>query len=326
MEVTELKSSEKNSVALKVIKIILPTLFGLVCLYYILINFRWTEIWGILQSANILKFFLSSIITTLAFWFLRTLRWSYLLQSENFNISPLKLYLYTAITVGFANFTPFQSGEALKVELFRKYGAERFSGYTYLVVEKLLDLLVISSLALVGIYFLFEFNNIPHIQIILIGFIIILIVLTVLAFFFLGKYQKKLQAIKQKTLLDLKTLIISFLLTLTSWIVMIAGWEFMLQSININLTFLQTSSVISLTTIIGILSLIPGAIGVTEVSIAALLSQIGYSDLIAQAGAVIMAIYSLVILILASIHLLILKLVNYNEHRELDEIKKSISV
>ena len=88
---------------------------------------------------------------------------------------------------------------------------------------------------------------------------------------------------------------------------MIVGWKYIFQSAAIDLTILQTMAIISLTTVIGIISFVPGAVGVSEISIAALLSQLGFETVIAQTGAMMIALYSLVILILSVVHLIILK-------------------
>ena len=146
---TTIKHSVNNKFLPRAAKIILPCLLGSLCLYYILISFQWAEIWLILRRTDVLIFLVSSVTATLAFWFLRAVRWAYLLRGERLSISFFKLYLYTAVTVGFANFTPFQSGEALKVEMFRKYGGNRLSGYTFFFFEKLLDLAVVALLSLV---------------------------------------------------------------------------------------------------------------------------------------------------------------------------------
>jgi uncharacterized membrane protein YbhN (UPF0104 family) len=295
--------SKKEIYLLRAAKIIVPLALGAICLYYILTGFQWTEIWQAIQKADVFLFLTSSILTTIIFWFLRTLRWSVLLKNEPLDVPFFKLYLYTAVTVGFANFTPFQSGEALKVELFRKYGGTRLSGYNYFFLEKILDLLVISTLSVFGIFYLFEFRLGNHIQLAIVGLIGFLIILTAAFIFAARKYREKLRNFQ----IDFNKLFYSFLLTLMSWTVMIVGWKFIFQSAAIDLTIFQTMSVISLTTVIGIISFIPGAIGVSEISIAALLSQLGYKTVTAQTGAMMIALYSLVILILSFVHLIILK-------------------
>lgn len=285
-------------------KIILPLALGAVCLYYILTAFQWTEIWRTIQKADISLFLTSSILTTITFWFLRTLRWSVLLKDEQSDISFFKLYLYTAITIGFANFTPFQSGEALKVELFRKYGGTRLAGYNYFFLEKMLDLLVVSTLSVFGIFYLFEFAVGNHIQLAIIGLIGFLIIFTAAFIFAAKKYRRKLRNFQ----IDFVKFSYGFLLTVASWATMILGWKFIFQSAAIHLTIFQTMSVISLTTVIGIISFIPGAVGVSEISIAAMLSQLGYEVITAQTGAMMIALYSLIILILSVVHLIILKI------------------
>ena len=171
------------------LKIIVPSLLGVFCLYYIFIIFEWKQIWQILQTADIMTFIFSSIVTTLIFWLLRTLRWSILLQSENINISFGKLYLYTAVTVGFANFTPFQSGEALKVELSRKDGGNRVAGYKFFLFEKLLDLVIIAFLALLGVFVLFGSTVNNYLPQAIVGLIIISIILMIAVFFIFQKWQ-----------------------------------------------------------------------------------------------------------------------------------------
>ncbi|MCY7348727.1 MAG: flippase-like domain-containing protein [Pyrinomonadaceae bacterium] len=301
---------EKQTFFYRAAKIILPLILAAICLYYILTGFQWLEIWRTLRKINLLMFLASSISTTLIFWLLRTLRWAMLLKNEKLAISFFKLYLYTAVTIGFANFTPFQSGEALKVELLRKYGGERFSGYNYFFFEKLLDLLVISTLAAFGVLILFEFDIGNRLQLAIAGLIVGLAILTLALIVASKKTPEKLRIYRRVVPAQLSNLFSAVLLTLASWATMILGWKFIFQSAAIDLTIFQTTAIISLTTVIGVVSFVPGAIGVSEISIAAMLSQLGYEIVTAQTGAIMIALYSLVILILSAIHLIILKAVN----------------
>ena len=307
MDLDNVNRSKKEIYALRTAKIIVPLALGAICLYYILTAFQWAEIWQAIQKADIFLFLISSITTTLIFWFLRTLRWSVLLKNEPLDVPFFKLYLYTAVTVGFANFTPFQSGEALKVELFRKYGGTRLSGYNYFFLEKTLDLLVISTLAVFGIFYLFELHLGNHIQLAIVGLMLILTILTLLFIAASVKYRDKLRSFQ----IHYSKFSYGFFLTIASWATMILGWKFIFQSTAIDLTIFQTMSVISLTTVIGIISFIPGAVGVSEISIAALLSQIGFEIVTAQTGAMMIALYSLVILALSVVHLIILKAIRH---------------
>jgi len=314
--------SVKDTSSHRAAKFILPCLLGSLCLYYIIISFQWAEIWRILQHTDVLIFLVSSVLATLAFWLLRTARWAYLLRGERLDISFFKLYLYTAVTIGFANFTPFQSGEALKVEMFRKYGGSRLSGYTFFFFEKLLDLAVIALLSLTGIFTLFDFAFPKNTPLVIAGLATGLIISAAAIFFLARRWQAKIYAVRCEVLPDVQTFAAAFLFTLASWAAMITGWKYILQSVGINLNLLQTTSVVSLTTIVSIISLVPGAVGVSEVSIAALLSQIGYETSIAQSGAMLMGIYSLVILVLTIVHLVLLKTLNYADDRAGEKLKQ----
>jgi uncharacterized membrane protein YbhN (UPF0104 family) len=305
-KLTKTRLEKKEKSIYRSAKIILPFVFGGVCLYYILTAFEWTAIWNTLQTVKFGLFLTSSIFATLVFWLLRALRWKILLKDETLEISFLRLYLYTAITVGFANFTPFQSGEAFKIEIFKNYGGDRFSGYNYFFLEKILDLAVVAALSFAGIFVLFEFGAGNRLPLAIAGLIAAMLMITPVIVLILKKRAES----RGGNALKLKNLGAAFFLTLGAWAAMIFGWSLIFRSAAIELTFLQTSAVISLTTVIGILSFIPGAVGVSEISIAALLSQLGYEKIAAQTGAVMIAVYSLMILILTVAHLIALKIIN----------------
>lgn len=309
---TKTNQTENKSFLRRTAKIVLPAILGAVCLYFILVSFEWAAIWQTLQTIDVWLFLSSSIVSTLLFWLLRTVRWLIFLRGKPLDVSFFKLYLYTAVTIGFANFTPFQAGEALKVELFRKHGGERFSGYNYFFLEKFLDLAVVAALALVGVFVLFEFETGNRLQLLIAAFIGGLLILAAAVVFILRKSARR----GFGSAPDYKNLFYALAITVASWTTMIFGWKFIFQSAAIDLTLLQTASIVSLTTIIGIISFVPGAIGVSEISIAAMLSQIGYPEVQAQTGAVMIAIYSLVILVLTVLHLMILKAVNFEKNEK----------
>lgn len=306
----------------KLIILCLQSVIVCACLYYIVVSFEWLKIGRVLQKANWFLFLFGAVISLCLYWLLRSLRWSLLLRHEKLHISFLRIYLYTVVTAGLAIFTPFQSGEAFKVELFRKYGGERISGYTFFLLEKLFDFFALSLLSIISVFVLFDFNGGGNLRLPIVWLAALLAVLTAAVVLFAGKLQEKLQILQRATFPNVKILGIVFLLTLAAWMALIIGWKFVLQSISVELSIGQTISVVSLTTIISILSLIPGAVGVSEVTIAALLSQLGYENPIAQAGAIMMGVYSLLILALAIIHLVILKVLNLAENKAKKNLKQ----
>ena len=277
----------------------MATVLAFGCLYYLTTWFEWTKIWLVLQSARLFIFVPAAVGATLLFWLLRTARWAVLLGGGIGRVSFGELYLCTAVAVGLANFTPLQIGEAAKIEILRRAGTDARFGVIVFVIEKSFDLILLTLLAIVGAWTLFG-ASFAEFQI---GAAIFAIILSAaVAAFYLSR-RRELTEIHWP---NRKNLLVAFCLTIAAWFALIAGWKLMFASISVELTFAQTIAVISLTSIAGIVSLIPGAFGVTEIGTAALLLRIGYNKPLAQTGGVLIGLHSLIILILALIHWLIL--------------------
>lgn len=298
----------EKSKSLKTILILLLSLIICgICIYHIIISFQWSEIWLVLKQANLPVFFLGSITTLISYWLLRTLRWYVLLRDENKSVSFFRLYLYTAVTVGLSTITPLQAGEALKVELLKKHDAARMSGYTNFAIERFLDILSILVFALIGLGVEFEDKFRSYIYLLLFGLILFGTTLFAIIFLFPHRWFDNLRHILKERL-KVGILIQVIILTFVSWAVIAFGWQLALQSIGINLNLNQSVLILSLTTLVSILSFVPGAIGVSEISISQILVQIGYETSLAQAGALAIRGYALMVIVLTLIHLIMLKL------------------
>jgi len=98
-------------------------------------SFQWRAILAQLSPADPVWFFAGGGASIIAYWLVRVFRWHVLLRSMHANARFLDLYLYSAIALSVAIFTPFQSGEVLKVELFKKRGnVGRLPGYSAFMV------------------------------------------------------------------------------------------------------------------------------------------------------------------------------------------------
>lgn len=298
--------------------------FGLIicafCVYYIYKSFQWKEIWIVLKQANLFIFFCGSIVSLLLYWLVRCLRWYVLLKDDNQSVPFFKLYLYTAVTVSFSTITPFQAGEALKVELLKKHNAERMSGYTNFAIERLLDLVTILGFAAFGLSGQLDNRLTNYIYLIAFALAVFCGIFIALIFYFpTTRFDRIRQIIKERIKFDVLTKVA--VLTFISWALTGWGWHLVLQSLGINLDLHQTALLLSLTTLAGILSFVPGAVGVSELSISQILVQFGYQANIAQSGALAIRGYALMILILGMIHLIILKL---GERKELNLAKNEL--
>lgn len=102
-------------------------------------------------------------------------------------------------------------------------------------------------------------------------------------------------------------LLFASIFTVLSWLMVILGWKNALASVAVDINFLQASSLVSMTTLLIIISFVPGAIGVSEVGIAAILTKMGFDPPLAQTGAIAIRAYTIIILGLTLIHWLVLK-------------------
>jgi uncharacterized membrane protein YbhN (UPF0104 family) len=104
-------------------------------------------------------------------------------------------------------------------------------------------------------------------------------------------------------------------LTIAAWLVVAVGWHACLASLSILLSASDSIALVGLITIANILSLVPGAWGISEIGIAEFLRTLGYGTVDAQAGAIILRAYGLLTLVVAALHLLLARRSSFSEAR-----------
>lgn len=301
--------SQFSSLNSKYIKYFVALLLGTVCVYFVAGSFDWQQIGQSLRGADSALFLLSSIGTILGFFLFRTLRWHALLKSEDLDVPFSKLYLYNAISIGISNVTPFQSGEALKVELMRKYGVGRAAGYTIFLLEKLMDFALVIAMGTAGVLLGFDSGIAPVYFYILAaifvtGFFAVLIIGFRLPF-------ERLNPIKdllRERWRHKRALAWAIFFTVCSWLVAVAGWKLTLKSVAVEIDFLESISLVSLSVLLALVSFVPGAVGVSELGITAILTRADVEPLAAQTGAIALRGYAVMLLVLAFLHWIALKL------------------
>jgi uncharacterized membrane protein YbhN (UPF0104 family) len=271
----------------------------LFCLHYLFITFQWRDAILVLRRAQIIWLIGMGSVTVLLYYFLRTLRWYCLLLNQKIHVSFRDLFFFSSVSLAFSIVTPFQSGEMIKVEWLKRRGiAGRASGYGVFAVERAMDLVVVSGAALVSgfadFFGIWEYSS---------KALLLLALLTVLAGGGWVLWKLKLKG-KAGALLDavrtsLKTpgqWFVVLMLTASAWLMTALGWQVCLISIGVEIGYVKAIALTAWVTLINIMSMVPGAVGVSEVSIAELLILWGYPAPVSQAGALSLRFYSLLVL------------------------------
>ena len=288
--------------------------------WYIYRTFQWRELWQVLRHVNLTCLVGGGGASIVAFWLLRTLRWHILLRRTDTYVPLLDLHLCTAVSLSFSIFTPLQSGEILKIELLKKYGLiQRSPGYGSFLVERVLDLVALLTMACVSL--LATIGILPsrtYAYCILGGLAVAcaagLIVLMKLRM--KGRWQQLLEHMRQ-CVGDLPTVVLVTVITCISWASVAFSWQVFLYSAGIHLGFAKAVALMSIVALINILSLIPGGIGISEAGTSQLLIHFGFATALAQAGSLVLRTYSLVAIVLGCTYLGLWKMIRFRRDQRL---------
>jgi uncharacterized membrane protein YbhN (UPF0104 family) len=272
--------------------------------YYLSTHFRWREAFDVLLKADFVKLAVLIGLSHFAYIVVRAWRWHVAVQDAVPGVSLLDCYWITAIAVSLSVVTPGQLGEALKIELMKRRGLGRLPGAGAFALERLLDLIVVSSMAAAGIL-LGRFSRIYRgVQ----AGAVFLIVLAFACLYILlrfnpgGRISVWLARLRRASTSP-KNWAVMALLTVLSWTLVGIGWSFALGGVQIHLAVPEVLTLVSLVTVGYLLSFVPGGLGVSEVVTTAILTNMGVAVVTAQAGALVLRAYTLLIFLFGSAHL-----------------------
>ena len=300
----------KNSGARRIAVILIGATAFAFGAYYVAASFQWKAIIAVLKGARPYWLIVGGSASVGVFWLMRALRWSVLLKSQGVQVRFLDLYLCTAAALAFSTITPLQSGETLKVEWLRKQGVlQRAEGYGAFAVERLIDACLIASFAAVGASGTLGIGigsaSVPWLLRATVVALVICAMATRLQVIRDG-FGKMLTQIVLCTRSPLE-LFSCVVLSLGAWGVAVIGWQTALYSINVDIGFQKSCALMVSGLIISLVSCVPGAVGVAEAGMTELLIRLHQEAATAQAGAIVLRIYSIMGLVLGGVHLIILK-------------------
>jgi uncharacterized membrane protein YbhN (UPF0104 family) len=273
------------------------------CAWYVVDRFQWTRIRTVLQRTDFIRMVLLVWIAHFSYLWVRTCRWHLLVRQTNPDIAFSELYWITAITVSLAILTPAQLGEALKIELLKRRGLlDRLPGLGAYALERILDLIVIAGIGVLGT--LFGATQYPGLRTgaVVLG-AIALIAFMVCLRYKVGGGSVGWRAADQSDAVSRSIWPRAILYTIASWSLVAVAWQVVLNAVGVTLSFLDICWLMALITVASVLSLIPGGLGVADVLTAEALQQTGFDAVSAQAGAVILRLYALLVVVYGLAHL-----------------------
>jgi uncharacterized membrane protein YbhN (UPF0104 family) len=276
------------------------------CLVYIWKTFAWSDIALVVRKADAILFLVGSSSTLLVYCLLRGLRWQLLLRTVRAaNADFLSVYLCTASSFALSIVTPVQSGEALKVEMLKRVSSvKRVEGYGCFAVERMFDLLCVLQLAFFAVAL--GLGREMGLSASMIGVCAALLcavfVLAAYVSTMFGPWKERFASMLGALAARPSCLFTVWMLSTIAWCIVALGWGICLASVGIRLSISELGLLTSGVTMINILSLIPGAVGISEVSTCIALKHFGVPEVQAQAGVLMLRAYVVILLLLGLLH------------------------
>lgn len=297
----------------RLVSVVVASAVLLFCLHYLLTRFEWREVLVVLAGARVFLFIGMGSVTLFLYWMLRTLRWYYLLRYQDVQVPFLELFWMTSLSLAFSIVTPFQSGEMLKVEwMKRRGGVGRASGYGIFAVERGMDMAVVAGPAIVSGFT--ENVGMMSYEFMAWTLAVSFVIFAVGNCFLWKKHRggatgEFIGSVRASLKTPWQGLVI-LSLTVVAWMMTAAGWQVCLISIGMEIGYIRALLLTLWVTLINILSMVPGAVGVSEVSTAEILYRWGYPAAVAQAGALSLRCYSLLVIFCGLAVLIVVNLKN----------------
>lgn len=280
-----------------------------------------------LERVSLVHLFVYGGLSIMLYWMIRALRWHLLLKRTNTIVPFFDLYMCTAVTLSFSIFTPLQSGEVLKVELLKKYGMiQRFPGYGSFLVERAIDLATVLTIAGISLITTLNILSDRSYAVYLIAAVICCGVLGIYLLYRLrltGKAQQLLDCMNQCIGSASGLLWVTFI-TCVSWASVALSWDILLDCGSLQLDFPKTLALMSIVTLISILSLIPGGLGISEAGTSQVLIWFGFVPSAAQTGTLMLRSYSIIAIALGVAHLVLWKIVRKFRNRRSSAAPSSV--
>lgn len=284
---------------------LLPILICTIACAWALLTFDWPMVGKTLLRFNLGLFLAVCLPLGLLLFCVRSLRWA---AVAGIGFTPAQLWrthVQTALALATAAATPLQAGEALKLKFTRD-----MTGQTYaalggaFAVERLADVAVLFGVGAIG----FGLAGASGIWLLIASGLLAIAV--ALAPFLLRRLAgAPLPARMAAAIAPLAEyrpapwrMLVLGNCTVAKWYIVILMWQTTFTAAGIRLGLAETALVVVLVTLSVTVSLVPGGIGVAEISTRALLLWLGVEASHAEAGAIVLRLLTPLIIGIGLVH------------------------
>jgi len=199
---------------------------------------------------------------------IKSIRFKFLL-SKIANVSFKDIFKIIFETTLFVVYSPGRLGDIMKLDLLKKHDVKRTDSLAALIIERISDLIVVILFSL-GILFSFQINIYP----IIILFIIIFVSLIIL--YKLNIFKNIIGQVfsAMKKITDKKIILMLILITPILWLVDVSIPYYTLKLLGYNIEFQTVLFLYYTSTIVGLISMIPGGLGSLDFSFSYMLSNL----------------------------------------------------
>jgi uncharacterized membrane protein YbhN (UPF0104 family) len=287
-------------------RVLWPIALVTTCVTIVLLGFDWTAVSARLATVDAFRFLLLTGAITLFACVMRGLRWV-AITGLPFNARAIwEAHCYVAVSVAAASATPMQVGEALKLYFARRTSGMLLarSGFAY-AMERVADLVAIVTLLAVGLAA--HSGGVVPAAIAALSGLAVLCLMPVAARYLAAARHVPLVATRHLSpLAEVRVsglrLAIFLICTAAKWSSVIILWRVPLETVGVRISLADTALLVAGVTLAGVASLVPGGIGVAEVSTRALLTWMGVEPGPAEAAAIALRLLSVVLIAVGLLH------------------------
>jgi uncharacterized membrane protein YbhN (UPF0104 family) len=273
---------------------------------YALFVFNWRELKSALIGLPYGGILSIAVAATLLVFVVCALRWSAINRLPWRMDSLWQVYVYSSLVIGTAMATPFQLGDLFKVKMAQASGLALGRSTVNLVIERIFDICAMLALALSGLVYR---GTASYALAGLTGCSILLAPMVALSAIQLISKNLKQNSRLFVTLreaigppLPLATRLQVSILTVFKWGLTAWAWIEILSCVGVSLNLLDGFFLIGTVTALSLASMAPAGLGVQEISTRAILIGMGFEPVQADTAAIVLRIFTPVMIVLGLAH------------------------